>query len=89
MYWLIANSIGGKNRVKIIDELFNKPQNAHELSENCGIEYKTVRYHLKVLIDNKFIDVAGSGYGKTYFISDLLDEHKQYYNKISENLRTK
>ena len=89
LYWLIANSVGGKNRVKILDELFRKPQNANELSENCSIEYKTVRYHLKVLLENSFIDVVGAGYGKTYFISNILGEHKDYYKKISKQLDTK
>ncbi|MBD3196158.1 MAG: ArsR family transcriptional regulator [Candidatus Lokiarchaeota archaeon] len=89
LYWLIANSIGGKNRVKIIDSLFKKPQNAHELSENLGIEYKTIRYHLKVLRENDFIEVAGSGYGKTYFISENLMKHKDYYNKICKEMSSK
>lgn len=89
MYWLIANSIGGKNRVKILDSLFKKPQNANELSENLGIEYKTIRYHLKVLLENDFIEVAGSGYGKTYFISKNLLEHEEYYNKIRKEMRRK
>ncbi len=89
LYWLIANSVGGANRVKILDELFRKPQNANELSENCSIEYKTIRYHLKVLLENDFVDVAGSGYGKTYFISKRLIEHKEYFEKISRTLRAK
>lgn len=82
LYWLIANSIGGKNRIKIIDELFRKPQNANELSENTELDYKTVRYHLNVLKKNGFVEIAGSGYGKTYFISDELEDHKVYYKKI-------
>lgn len=86
VYWLIANSIGGGNRIKILDELFRKPQNANELSENLGIDYKTIRYHLKVLKENDFIEIAGSGYGKTYFISETLMEHKDNYDKIKKDM---
>ncbi len=86
LYWLIANSIGGGNRIKILDELFRKPQNANELSENLGIDYKTIRYHLKVLKENDFIEIAGSGYGKTYFISETLMEHKDNYDKIKKDM---
>lgn len=86
IYWLIANSIGGGNRAKIIGELLRKPQNAHELSENLSIDYKTIRYHLKVLKENDFVDVAGSGYGRTYFISERLMEHKEYYDRIRDKI---
>ena len=52
LYWLIANSLGGLNRGRIINELFSKPQNANELCKNLNVEYKTIRYHLKVLKEN-------------------------------------
>jgi predicted transcriptional regulator len=86
LYWLLANSMGGKNRVKIIEELFRKPQNANELSKNLSIEYKTIRYHLKIMMENNLIEVAGSGYGKTYFVSDNLKNHKDYYKKILKEI---
>ena len=82
LYWLIANSLGGANRGKILDELFKKPQNANELSNNLSIEYKTVRYHLKVLEENKIITSVGGGYGKTYFPSEELEQNKHIFYKI-------
>lgn len=82
LYWLIANSLGGFNRGKILEELFKKPQNANELSNNLKLEYKTVRYHLKVLEDNKLIISVGGGYGKTYFPSDELEQNKSVFNEI-------
>jgi len=82
LYWLIANSLGGVNRGRILKELFNKPQNANELSNNLGLEYKTVRYHLKVLYENKLITSVGGGYGKTYFPSEELEQNKHVFNEI-------
>jgi len=82
LYWLIANSLGGYNRGRIIEELFKKPQNANELSNNLNLEYKTVRYHLKVLEENKLITSVGGGYGKTYFPSDEIQQNKHIFNKI-------
>lgn len=82
LYWLIANSIGGSNRGRILEELFKKPQNANELSNNLNLEYKTVRYHLKVLEENKLITSVGGNYGKTYFPSDTLEQNKQVFLKI-------
>jgi len=31
LWWLLANSLGGINRGRILEELFNKPQNANDL----------------------------------------------------------
>ena len=88
LYWLIANSLGGFNRGRIIEELFNKPQNANELSKNLDCEYKTIRYHLKVLEENGIITSVGGGYGKTYFPSGELEENKgifvEIWNKIGK-----
>ena len=82
LYWLIANSLGGANRGRIIDELFKKPENANELSNILNVEYKTVRYHLKVLEENKIITSVGGGYGKTYFPSDELEQNKHIFYQI-------
>ena len=82
LYWLLANSLGGFNRGRILKELFKKLQNANELSKNLNLEYKTVRYHLKVLEENNLITSVGGGYGKTYFPSDELTKNEHIFNKI-------
>lgn len=87
LYWLLANSLGGNNRITILKGLFKKPQNAHELSQNLDIEYKTVRYHLNILKENGLIEIAGSGYGKTYFISEKLMKHREYFDTICKKIK--
>ncbi len=89
LYWLLANSLGGFNRGRILEELFNKPQNANELSKNLKLEYKTVRYHLKVLEENKLIISVGGGYGKTYFPSEELEQNKHIFLKIWDEIGKK
>lgn len=89
LYWLIANSLGGFNRGRILEEIFHKPQNANELSKNLEIEYKTIRYHLKVLEDNGIITSVGGGYGKTYFPSEMLEANKQYFVEIWDKIGKK
>jgi len=89
LYWLLANSLGGHNRGRILMELFKKPQNANELSNNLNLEYKTVRYHLKVLEENGLITSVGGGYGKTYFPSEKLVENKSIFNEIWEEIGKK
>lgn len=89
LYWLIANSLGGFNRGRILAELFQKPQNANELSKNLDIEYKTIRYHLKVLEDNGILTSVGGGYGKTYFPTASLEANKQYFAEIWDKIGKK
>ena len=89
LYWLLANSLGGFNRGRILNELLKKPQNANELSNNLKLEYKTVRYHLKVLEENNLITSVGGGYGKTYFPSDEFNENKQYFRQIWDEIGKK
>ena len=89
LYWLLANSLGGYNRGRILHELFNKPQNANKLSKNLNLEYKTVRYHLKVLEDNGLITSVGEGYGKTFFPSEELEQNQQYFNEIWDEIGKK
>ena len=89
LYWLIANSLGGLNRGRILNELFKKPENANELSNSLNIDYKTIRYHLEILINNNLIESAGPGYGKTYFITEELMKNKRYFYDIWNQIKEK
>ncbi len=89
LYWLIANSLGGFNRGRILEQLFQKPQNANELSKTLEIEYKTTRYHLKVLEENGILTSVGGGYGKTYFPTETLEANKQYFVEIWDKIGKK
>ena len=89
LYWLLANSLGGFNRARILEQLFKKPQNANELSNNLKLEYKTARYHLKVLEENKLIISVGGGYGKTYFPSEELEQNKHIFLQIWDEIGKK
>jgi predicted transcriptional regulator len=89
LYWLIANSFGGFNRGRIIQALCNKPQNANELSKSLEIEYKTIRYHLKVLEENGILTSVGGGYGKTYFLTEAFEANKQYFTEIWDKIGKK
>ncbi len=66
-----------------------KPQNANELSKNLDIEYKTIRYHLKVLEENGILTSVGGGYGKTYFPTETLETNKQYFVEIWDKIGKK
>ena len=82
LWWLLVNTQGGENRVKILNEIFKKPCNANELCNILKLNYKTIRYHLDLLEKNNIIITIGEKYGKAYFPSENLNELKEYFNEI-------
>lgn len=82
LWWLLAGSAGGRNRGRIIEELFKQPRNANDLSNVLNLDYKTIRHHLKVLEKNNLITSIGSSYGQMYFPSDLLEKNSDIFYEI-------
>ena len=63
-----------------------RPRNANELATILDLDYKTTRHHLGVLEKNNLITPQGSGYGKMFFPSALLEENIDIFNDIWEGL---
>jgi DNA-binding transcriptional ArsR family regulator len=84
--WLIAGTRGGMSRAKIIQALNETPQNANQLANLLGMDYRTIRHHLDVLEKNKIITSAGEGYGKTYFLSPAMEENYSQFEEIMKKI---
>ena len=84
--WLIAGTRGGPTRAKIIEILKETPQNANQLATQLGMDYRTIRHHLKVLEKNRIITTAGEGYGTTYFLSQAMEEHYELFEEIVKRI---
>jgi len=82
--WLIAGTRGGSSRAKIIRALKESPQNANQLANLIGKDYRTIRHHLSVLEKNRIIISAGDKYAATYFLSPEMEEN---YGMFEEMLR--
>ncbi|PKL67049.1 MAG: ArsR family transcriptional regulator [Methanobacteriales archaeon HGW-Methanobacteriales-1] len=82
LWWLIAGTKGGINRARIINELNERPYNAHQLSEKLELDYKTVRHHIKILEENKIITSTGEKYGTMYFLSSQLEDNYKLFEEI-------
>ena len=80
--WLIAGTRGGATRAKIIGILKETPQNANQLATRLGMDYRTMRHHIEVLEKNRIITSAGEGYGKTYFLSQVMEENYFLFEEI-------
>ena len=86
LWWLIAGTKGGVNRARIIHLLNQRPYNAHQLAENLGLDYKTVRHHIKVLEDNNIITASGEKYGTMYFLSSLWKKIMNFSSRYGRKL---
>jgi len=89
IWWLIVGTKGGVNRARILRALHERPYNANQLSEVLGLDYKTIRHHLKVLLDNKVITEAGVGYGMIYFLSEGMEKEYEVFKDYLDKVWTK
>jgi DNA-binding transcriptional ArsR family regulator len=84
--WLIAGTKGGASRAKIIQTLNEAPQNANQLANTLGMDYRTIRHHLDVLMKNRMITSAGEGYGVTYFLTPTLEANYALFEEILKKI---
>jgi DNA-binding transcriptional ArsR family regulator len=83
LWWLFAGSTGAETRAHVLRSIKEQPRNAQQLSEMLGLDYTTVRHHLKVLQQNRLVITEGEKYGKLYFLSDAMEAN---WNKLDEIL---
>jgi DNA-binding transcriptional ArsR family regulator len=87
LWWLLTGTAGGWNRARIIMLLRDQPYNAHQISKELDLDYKTVRHHLKVLEENYVVEVHGrQKYGAIYFLSEKMEEQYDLFLKIWERI---
>lgn len=82
LWWLVGGSRGGKNRARIIRSLQEQPMNANQLSNELDLDYKTVRHHLRKLADNNVVTAMGDDYGKTYFLTEQMEENLDVLDEV-------
>ena len=87
LWYLLAGTRGGANRIRIIEALAERPLNAHQLSERLALDYRTVRHHLDVLTENQVLArPMGGAYASPYFLSGLMNQHMNTYRQIRAKL---
>ncbi len=70
----------------ILKNLIDRPYNANQLAESMGMDYKTIRHHLDVLVKNGVITMEGEKYGAMYFISKAMEANLDEFNQIWEKI---
>lgn len=89
LWYLIAGTRGGVNRVKIIKLLNERPNNVNQLAEILKVDYRTIRHHMNVLEENEIVTSAGEKYGKLYFLSNRMEKNYDIFLEIWEEVQNK
>lgn len=83
LWYLIAGTRGGYTRGKIIMALKDRPRNVNQLAELLGLDYRAVKYHIDVLLEDNILIVTKKGkYGALYFLSNIMKENYQLFQQI-------
>ena len=83
---LLIGRKGGRTTVRIIDQLLVHPYNMNQLSKILKIDYKTVRYHMNLILKLQLVEGNGKKYGSLYFPSKKLINNLKEYEQIKEYL---
>ena len=73
--YMFTGTRGGFTRLRIIMLLLDRPYNTHQISQELGLDYKTVQHHLAVMGKNSLVSKTGQRYGVLYHISNLLEHN--------------
>lgn len=66
--------------------LHDYPSNANQLAEQLGLDYKTIRHHVDVLVEHQILVPQGEGYGTIYFVSEDIESNFEDFELIWERI---
>lgn len=86
MWHLFVGTRGGIQRARLVRLIETRPYNANELATAVGLDYKTIRYHLRVLVDNDVLIASEERYGTLYFWSASMVDNREGWRQIWESV---
>ena len=86
LWYVLTGTRGGANRVRLLRAIDERPRNANKLAEDLDLDYKTVRHHLDVLMDNGIVRSSGDDYGAVYLPTDRARAHWDTVEEILEKV---
>jgi len=57
--------------------------NTNQLSNALDLDYKTIQHHLELLEENNVLTTMGADYGKTYFLTDQMEQNMDVLDEIA------
>jgi predicted ArsR family transcriptional regulator len=86
LWYVLTSTRGGKNRIRLLRAIDERPRNANQLAEALELDYTTIRHHLDVLIDNQVVEGSGDDYGEIYLPTDRARHHWDVVEDIMERV---
>jgi DNA-binding transcriptional ArsR family regulator len=87
LWFLLAGTRGGANRLRILDVLIDRPTNANQLARQLDLDYRTVHHHLEVLVRNRVVvNPRRDEYGSVYFVDPWVAGHPEVVARIRLHL---
>jgi DNA-binding transcriptional ArsR family regulator len=86
LWYVLAGTRGGMNRVRILRALDERPSNPNQLASDMDLNYDTVRHHLDVLTDNDLVRSSGDDYGAVYLPTASVKDNWDTVETISDKL---
>ncbi|MWG36111.1 ArsR/SmtB family transcription factor [Halomarina oriensis] len=82
LWYVLTGTRGGPNRARILRALDERPRNANKLANDLDLDYKTVRHHLDVLLDNGIASTSGDEYGAIYLPSERVRQQWELVERV-------
>lgn len=76
-------------RARIIRTLKERPYNANQLAEELNVDYKTIRHHINILLENRILVSSGKKYGTMYFLSPMMEDNYHIFEEIWKKIGEK
>ena len=86
LWYLLAGTRGGDNRIKIIELLHDRPYNINQLAQALEVNYKAVEHHMRVLLKNNLVLTKGEKYGVLYFLTPYFENQFEAFREICNNI---
>jgi DNA-binding transcriptional ArsR family regulator len=86
LWYVLTGTRGGANRARILRAIDERPRNANRLADDLDLDYKTVRHHLDVLIDNDVLRNSGDDYGAVYLPTEQVNHYWDTVEEIIEQV---
>ncbi|MFB6188686.1 MAG: winged helix-turn-helix domain-containing protein [Halapricum sp.] len=86
LWQLLASSRGADTRVRLLRAIEDRPRNPNQLADALGMDYTTIRHHLRVLEDNNVVEASSDDYGAVYLLTDQLRVHWDTVEEIFETV---
>ena len=78
---------GGKTTMEIMDLILQQPLNKNQIAKMIHKDYHTIRYHLQIMCQNKYIIQKEIGKRYYYWPSKKLIKNIDTYNKIKDSFK--